>query len=204
MSRRAAKTDDEILAQAIRIVRRRGRHVTLAEIGAEVGLTAARLIQRFGSRGQLLALVEDRADRRMLDAIIDDLDLERDPIGALIDRLARVAERNAARLYRLSNTYLYDPGHLLVPGGARSAKAREMLAIDRIHAIIDLAVAGRWMAPDLDRAALARVVWITWVGTYTAWAYAPVGSLRRLVRQDLCTLLRPYLTRRGRARLSSK
>ena len=204
MSRRAAKTDDEILAEAIRVVRRRGRHVTLAEIGAEVGLTAARLIQRFGSRGRLLALIEDGADRRILDAVLDDLDLEGDPIGALIDRLAQVAVRNAARLYLLSNSYLYDPGHLATPGGARAAKARETLVIGRIRAIIDRAVMERWIAPGLDRAALARAVWITWVGTYTAWAYAPVGSLRRLIRQDLRTLLWPYLTPRARVRHSAR
>lgn len=204
MSRRPTKTDDEILGQAMRVVRRRGRHVTLSEIGAEVGLTSARLIQRFGSRGRFLALVEDRADRRMIDSIVEDLDLDGEPIGALIERLARVAARNAERLYLLSNSYLYDPGHLAAPDGARAAKAREKLVIARFRDVIDRAVAGRWLVAGLDRGALARAIWVTWVGTYTMWAYAPVGSLRRVVERDLRFLFGPYLTRRARARRSSR
>ena len=189
--RRADKTDEQILAETVRIVRRYGPRVTLTRIGAEVGLTPARLIQRFGSRDQLLTAAESWADRRMHAAIFADLDTEVDPLGALVDRLAAVAERNARRLYLLSNSYLFDPGHLAAASGAREAKRREAEYLRDFQRILDRAVAAGQLIPT-DTARLARAVFVTWIGTYTVWAYAPDDSLRRLIEQDLLTLFAPY------------
>ena len=53
-------TDDEIFAAAHRAMTRRGPHeLTLADIAREAGVSAGRLVQRFGSkRGLLLTLAE--------------------------------------------------------------------------------------------------------------------------------------------------
>lgn len=46
--------DQAILTAALRVIRRRGPKFTLAQVGREVGLSAARLVQRFGSRRALV------------------------------------------------------------------------------------------------------------------------------------------------------
>jgi len=63
MARPRTVTDDAILAAAARAVAAVGpAEVTLAQVGAEAGLTAAALLRRFGSkRGLLLALARHGA-----------------------------------------------------------------------------------------------------------------------------------------------
>lgn len=196
MSRRASRTDEEILHQVVLAVRRHGPRVTLATLGREVGLTAARLVQRFGSRDQLLATAEAAADRRRMVAITAGLDLRTDPLGALVRRLASVAERSARRLWGLSRSYFFDPGHLTTPEAARDARAREQGYIDGFRSVLEAARTAGQLRKTTDLAALARAVNVVWVGTYTSWAYAPVGSIRTLVIRDLEHLLAPYRTRR--------
>lgn len=161
-----------------------------------MGLSSARLIQRVGSRAGLLAAAEQLADRRMMDAIFRDLDLDTDPLGALVARLAAVADRNARRLYLLSSSYLFDPGHLAARSGAREAKAREAEYLARFRAALERAVRlGQLRATDTG--SLARAVFVTWIGTYTVWAYAPAGSLARAVARDLEFLLAGFRPRRA-------
>ena len=64
MSPRARKaSDEEVFAAAARAMSRRGpAQLTLGEIAADVGLTPAALVQRFGSKRKLLlALAEKTA-----------------------------------------------------------------------------------------------------------------------------------------------
>ena len=54
--------DSEILAAALRVVSRLGPSLTLADVGEEIGLSPATILQRFGSkRGLLLALFRSGA-----------------------------------------------------------------------------------------------------------------------------------------------
>ncbi len=200
--RRADQSDAEILTEAVRAVRRFGPRVTLARVAREVGLSSARLVQRFGSRAELLAAAERLADVRMREAIFAGLADVADPLGALVTRLGQVAERNARRLYLLSNSYLFDPGHLAARSGAREAKERERDYLAAFALVLAQAADQGQLRPGLDHPALARAVFVTWIGTYTVWAYAPVGSLREAVRRDLGFLLTPYraTARGGRGR----
>src|SRR5215204_3434205 len=54
-------TDDEIFAAAQRAMTRRGPHeLTLADIAREAGISAGRLVQRFGSKRGLLLTIAGR------------------------------------------------------------------------------------------------------------------------------------------------
>jgi AcrR family transcriptional regulator len=204
--RRADQSDDEILTEAVRAVRRFGPRVTLARVAREVGLSSARLVQRFGSRDELLAAAERQADVRMREAIFAGLGDVSDPLGALVTRLGEVAERNARRLYLLSNSYLFDPGHLAARSGAREAKDRERDYLAAFALVLGRAADRGQLRPGLDLPALARAVFVTWIGAYTVWAYAPVGSLPEVVRRDLGFVLGPYRTaaRGGRGRAGTR
>src|SRR5688500_20120178 len=54
-------TDEDIFAAAQRAMSRRGPHeLTLADIAGEAGVTAGRLVQRFGSKRALLVALSER------------------------------------------------------------------------------------------------------------------------------------------------
>ncbi|MGH7720672.1 MAG: TetR/AcrR family transcriptional regulator [Gemmatimonadaceae bacterium] len=196
--RQASKTDEQILDRAIKVVRTHGPKVTLSQIAREVGLSAPRLVQRFGSRDRLLALVEARVDFKMRAAIVKAMSQSSSPIEGLIDSLAGVTERNARRLYQLAHSYIYDPGDVTL-AQARETAERDRLLLEEFRTVLDRAVAAGELAPS-DTKQLARVVFVTWIGSYTVWAYAPVGSLTTLLRSDLRRALAPYRARTARPR----
>jgi hypothetical protein len=63
MSPRPRKvSDDEIFLAAQRVMSRRGpKELTLADIAAEAGVTAGRLVQRFGGKRELLLALSSRS-----------------------------------------------------------------------------------------------------------------------------------------------
>ena len=59
--RRQKVTDEEVFAAAQRAMSRRGPHeLTLADIAGEAGVTPGRLVQRFGSKRDLLLALSER------------------------------------------------------------------------------------------------------------------------------------------------
>jgi AcrR family transcriptional regulator len=186
--RTATLTDDEILVRATRVVRAHGPRVSLAKIAAHVGLTSARLVQRFGSRQQLLAAVEESVDARLLQHFVAGVAEHQSPRRGLVESLARLAERSAKRLYLLSNSYVFDPRHLAAPDGAQRAQERNAEFERALQSVVSRMTAAREF-PQTDGAALAHAIYVCWVGSYNLWAYAPIGSVGDAVRKDLGFLL---------------
>lgn len=186
--RPATLSDAEILVRATRAVRAHGPRVSLTQIAEQVGLSAARLVQRFGSRQLLLAAVEASVDARLLGHFITGVSAHASPRTGLIESLASLAERSAKRLYLLSSSYVFDPQHLQAPDGAQRALERNQQFESEIQIVIArMSAAGE--QPCTDTAALAHAVYVCWVGSYNLWAYAPVGSVGDAVRRDLAYLL---------------
>src|SRR4051794_30236204 len=92
MGRPRTVSDEQILAGAARVIARVGpARLTLAEVGREVGLSAATLVQRFGSRrGVLLAVARHGADA--LPRRVSAAQQSSTPVAALIDTLADLAD----------------------------------------------------------------------------------------------------------------
>ncbi len=186
--RPATLSDAEILVRATRAVRAHGPRVSLAKIAEAVGLSSARLVQRFGSRQHLLAEVEASVDSRMLQHFVTGLDAHASPRAGLIESLVALAERSAKRLYLLSSSYVFDPRHLQAPDGALRALERSAEFERVLQSVVERMIAVREF-PPCDSAALARAIYVCWVGSYNLWAYAPIGSVGDSVRRDLCFLL---------------
>ena len=184
-------SDQDILVRATRAARTHGPRVTLAQIAAVVGLSAARLVQRFGSRSALLAAVEASVDSRLLRRFRQGLIGSVSPTDAVIESLSALAGRSARRMYLLSNSYVFDPRHLSEPRAAEQAQARiadfEGAVCDALQCAV---VAGELR--DTDTHALAHALVVGWVGAYNLWAYAPVGAVRDAVRHDLSFILSPF------------
>ena len=200
MSPRRRKADDaDVFAALVRVMERVGpAELTLRAIAAEAGVTAGALVQRFGSKRALL-LAHARYAAATGDIgfgpppavrTVSPLSEIRDAI-AVYARLAqtpRAAVRNLAYLHN----DLTDPvlrRHLL--RASRDTRAR-------YEQILTDAVAAGDLRPDTDVKTVARMMDVTLGGSFLVWALYREGPAAEWLRQDLETLLKPYLARSGK------
>src|SRR3984893_3531741 len=204
MSPRRRKAEDaDVFAAMVRVMLRVGpAELTLSAIAAEAGVTAGALVQRVGSKRDLL-----HAHARYA-AVTGDVGFgaprnarTSSPLSALRAVTAvhaRLAEspRAAVRNLAYLQNDLADPvlrRHLLRL--ARTARARyEKLLADAV-------VAGGRRAGTTVRAP-GRMIEVTLGGSYLAWTLYREGPAARHLRKDLDAALRPYL-RRGVERARS-
>jgi len=205
-------TDEALLEATARAVARHGpARLTLAHVAAEAGLAPATLVQRFGSkRGLLLALARQgsAATGREYAAL-----RERNPsplaaLYALADCMAGMAPTPE----ELANHLAFLHIDLTDPDFHRLALAQSQAARAEIQSFLDDAIKAKELV-RCDTARLARAVQVTLGGGLIAWAIERQGTAAEWLREDLRTLLEPYLgkgrdgvrakkrtpTRRGRA-----
>jgi AcrR family transcriptional regulator len=204
MSPRRRKAEDtDVFAAMARVMLRVGpAELTLGAIAAEAGLTAGALVQRFGSKRELL-----HAHARYAASTGDiGLDAPRtartsSPLGtlrAVTVAYARMAESPRAALQSLAYLHndLADPvlrRHLLRLNRATRVRYEQLLAD---------AVAARELRADTDVQALARMIEVTLGGSFLSWTIYREGPAAKHLRQDLDATLRPYLrcgVERGRS-----
>jgi AcrR family transcriptional regulator len=188
--------DDAILEAAINVLSRTGpERMTLADVGAEVGLSAATLVQRFGSkRALMLALlkhVTDGIDARFASAMASHSSPLEALFAASVDRsgplAAPVSLANVLAFYLLG---LDDPEfHALATENSRRAVRGYRKVLD------DAIAAGELNAGFVDTARLAEVTYAMTMGSLLTWSVSRSGTLAGQVRRDLDILLRPF--RRG-------
>jgi AcrR family transcriptional regulator len=164
--------------------------MTLADVAREAGLSAATLVQRFGSkRGLLLALARSAVES--VDACFAAVRAAHPaPLEALIagatemTRHVHSPEEMANHLSFLQID-LSDPDFykLMLENSRRIHAGYRALVGDAI-------AAGQLVDCDTDR--LAQAVGSMSGGSLIAWAVYRKGTAESWVRRDLETLLRPY------------
>lgn len=190
MPRPRATSDADLLAATARAIGRHGpARLTLALVGAEAGVAAATLSQRFGSkRGLLLAFAADAAARAA-------------------EPYERARREHASPLTALRAVAAELASHM--SGPEEMANQLGMLQLDlsdpdfRVHAaahtravdaaltdLLAAAVAGGELPPDTDVRGLARAVQITIDGSLLRWARTGAGDPAALLRDDIDHLLR--------------
>jgi len=195
-------TDEEVFAAAYRAMTRLGPgELTLAEIADEAGVTAGALVQRFGSKRDLLLQLSEGAAEGNATFISDMRRQHRSPLAVLrayAECMADLASSPAALARSLAYLQidLTDEDfrkHLL----AQSTVTRRALA-ELLREAID---AGE-LVSDSDPGALAKVVETTLAGSLLTWAIYREGGAARWLRADLDAVLAPHLVRRRRPRRS--
>lgn len=178
----------EILDAAERVIGRRGpAHLTLADVGAEVGLAPATLVQRFGSKRGLLLAVDERGADAVTRVFHAARDVHASPLEALsvalvamvrgIDTPGTLANHVAFLQMDLGDTEFH--AHALRHARAMHASVRGLL---------DAAVeAGELPSCDTDR--LARAVRGAFDGALISWAIYREGPLADWLRSDIAFLL---------------
>lgn len=188
--------DDLILDAAVKVLSRVGQErMTLADVGAEVGLSAATLVQRFGSKRSLMLSLFKHGMGDIDDRFESAIASHDSPLDALF---AAAADRpgpldgNVTLANRLS-FYLSqqnDPEfHALAVENTRRA-------IEGFRKLLEKAIeAGELSEGYTDTAQLAETIYAMHVGSLVNWSVTNEGSSRTKVRRNLDILIRPF--RRG-------
>jgi AcrR family transcriptional regulator len=186
-------SDAAILEAAFEVVRRTGpERFTLADVGQEVGLSAATLVQRFGSKRALLLAMLQQSVTRTDDRFAKSIAPGESPIetlyAAVLDRFRAVDSPNT-----LSNGFAFlmlensDPEfHELAAESANNA-------IAGYKTMLDAAVeAGELNEELVDTALLAETIHaLTW-GALMMWSILRMMSPQDRLKRSLDILVTPY------------
>ncbi len=194
--------DTAILDAAIEVLGRIGSEkMTLADVGSAVGLSAATLVQRCGSKRELMlallrhstAEVDTRFEAAMssnespLDAIF----------AAATDRPGTVNTHVS-----LGNRLAFYTSQLEDAEFHAVAVENSQRAIDGFRKLLDAAVeAGELTEGYTDTAQLAETIYSMMMGSLLVWAVMNEGSFKTKMRRDLDILMRPF--RRGPRKASA-
>src|SRR5262245_5804568 len=203
MSPRPRTTSDaDLLAAAHRVVMRLGPNLTLADVAREAKVSAATLVQRFGSkRGLLLAFAATgpatlgdefaRIRRNSKSALA--------AIYATADCMAGMAQTPEM----LANSVAFLQIDLSDPDFHRHAHAHSRATHAEIKALLDEAVAaGDIVCRETTR--LARAVQSMIGGALLQWAVDRDGKVNDRLREDLETLLQPRTPAKGAIKSGSR
>ncbi|MGY1711334.1 TetR/AcrR family transcriptional regulator [Geodermatophilus sp. SYSU D00758] len=191
MPRPRTVSDRAILEAAAAVIGDVGpQQLTLAEVGARAGLSPATLLQRFGSRRQLLLALAEHD----VDAVPDRLrELAGHPpvVPALVDTLAGLAApltgpAEFAHHLAFLLMDLSDPAFAAVTARYSAnlvAALTEVLATGR--------AAGE-LAEEVDVADLAELVHTVYNGALVTWGMTGAGRPADRVHRHLTAFLAPY------------
>ena len=205
MSPRPRKvSDEEVLEATTRVMGKRGpAQLTLSEIGAEAGITAGALVQRFGSKRGLMAALSSRLAEGT-PQLFEDLGRAHasplEAIRAYADCIAAMGESPGTIAHHLAYLQL----DLTDPELYRHAREMAKTSREGIRKLLEAAALAGELSPKADRRALARAIQVTLSGSLLTWAFFREGTAGAYLRSDLESLLKPYLGRSRRIRKRSR
>jgi AcrR family transcriptional regulator len=205
MSPRPRKVSDSQLFAATHAVMSKvgPRELTLAAIAKEAGVTAAVLVQRFGSkRALLLALAAKYSDGagEFITALAKQHASPLAAMRAYADCMAGMAASPAALARNLAYLQIdmTDPDfrrHLVKQARATRAGLRRL---------VESALQAGELAPSVNPAQLARTIEAVLSGSMMSWGFYREGTAARWMRADLEAVLAPWLTKRRRQGLERR
>ncbi len=193
MSPQRRKVEDaDVFAAMGRVMRRVGpADLTLAAIAAEAGVTAGALVQRFGSKRQLI-LAHWRQPAAAGDSAPQQPVRARSPLSELratADLFAKLAVSPGAALRNLAYMHHDWADPALRRHGLRYARA----ARARYEHLLAAAISRGELRAGTDVQTLARMIEVTLGGSFLAWTLYREGSAATRFRENLEATLRPYL-----------
>jgi len=195
MSPRRRKAEDpEVFAALTRVMMRRApERLTLREVGAEAGITAGALVQRFGSKRKLL-LAYARHVAGTGDTGLSVPRRTSSPLEALRSVAAMYAELAKSPSAAVRNlAYLLND--LADPTLRRHLLKMSRMARTWYEQLLTEAIAAGELRGVTDVQRLSRSIEATLRGSFLSWAVYREGTASDWLRADLEALLRPYVVR---------
>ena len=200
MGRLQKVTDDEVFAAAQRVMSRRGPHeLTLADIAEEAGVTAGRLVQRFGSKRALLVALSERFAGSAAPVFAGLRAAHDGPLAAVRAYAACMADL-APTPEALLRNLAYLQGDLADEGLRGHLEENARASRKEIEALLQAAVAAGELRREVDVRSLARTVETVISGSLMTWATYREGKAADWIGGDLEAVLRPWLDQRQPAR----
>ena len=190
--------DEKIIEAAAKVIGRVGPgNLTLADVGKEAGLSAATLVQRFGSkRGLLLAMATSAAES--MDACFEMVRAAHpSPLSALV-----AAATDITRYFdtpeEVSNHLSFLQMDLSDPDFHRLMVISSRKTLEGYRRLLREAVAAGELV-DCDTQRLARAISAVCGGSLISWAVFKQGTAASWVREDIDAVLAPYQPRARRS-----
>ncbi|WP_432562295.1 TetR family transcriptional regulator [Kineococcus sp. SYSU DK003] len=192
MARPRAVSDELVFEATAAVMRRHGlKGTTVAAVAAEAGLSAAGLVQRFGSKRQLLLDFAGRGEAAT-DACFTTARADAaSPLEALHAALAALTAQVRSRS-DLANNLSFLQLDLTDEEFRVLAAANAHRAQSRIDELLREAVAAGELLPGVDAGALAHSVYLTYNGVLTLWPLTGSSSLAHELRAAVDAVLRPH------------
>jgi len=191
-------TDDDVFAAAQRAMSRKGPHeLTLDDIAKEAGVTAGRLVQRYGSKRGLFVTISERfAGSAAL--IFEGLRAShRSPLAtvrAYAACMADLAPDPEALLRNLAYLQLDLADDVLRGHLVENARATRR----EIESLLKAAVAAGELVREADVRTLARTVETVVGGSLMSWATYREGTAATWMTREVDAVLAPWLAGRTR------
>lgn len=182
MARPRLVDDDTILDATRRVLAEVGpAKLTLAAVGARVGLAPPTLMQRFGNKRGLLLASAARSPQLILRAAAAAEAANTSPLAILRDFAKR---GDGLRFVELD---VSDPEF------REHARAHSAAIVNTCDRFYRAAVEAGELRPDTDVPALARHTLVCFNGALQVWAVNGWGSLPTFLTEQLDLMLAPYL-----------
>lgn len=195
--RRQKVTDDEVFAAAQRAMSRRGPHeLTLADIAQEAGVTAGRLVQRFGGKRALLVALSERFAGSAAPTFASLRRTHRTPLATLRAYAACMADL-APTPEALLRNLAYLQGDLTDAVLHRHLVENARATRREIASLIEDAMAAGELRRDVDAPSLARTIEAIVSGSLMSWATYREGQAATWIARDLDAVLAPWIPARG-------
>lgn len=200
MSPRPRKVSDEaVFAAAHKIMGSLGpAQWTLADIAREAGVTAGALVQRFGSRRELLLAMMEGLEALPAEQFGALRKRHRSALAALrayADHVAQMGDTPGTLAHHLAYLQLdiADPDFNVHMRRQAQATRRE------IRKLLDEAVEQRELKAATPTGDLARAVEVTLTGSLFTWAFYQEGTAASWIRHDLARVMEPFVVKRSRS-----
>jgi AcrR family transcriptional regulator len=184
--------DAAILDAALNLVHQHGpARLTFAALAAEVGLSPATLVQRFGTKRALLVATAQRGLSIWTGAFTRVR--ARTPLATIEAALAKGTYGIASRA-ELANSVAFLQMDLSDPELGAMAREGALTVRRRVADLLQAAQDDGSLRADADVAALAEVLETTYHGAMIGWALSGEGTLERWMRRQVRAALRPWRT----------
>jgi AcrR family transcriptional regulator len=194
MSPRPRKvSDDDVFMAAHRAMSRLGPgELTLAHIAQEAGVTAGLLVQRYGSKRDLLLALSQRFSGGAGDMFGELRKAHRSALATLraySDCMAHMASSPAA----FARNFAYLQIDLTDPDFRKHLAKNAAASREELEKLIREAIKNGELIPGTNAKQLARTIEAVVGGSMLSWAYYQEGSAAKWMRHDLDAVLKPYI-----------
>jgi AcrR family transcriptional regulator len=196
MSPRPRKVSDEQLFAATHAVMSKvgPRELTLAAIAKEAGVTAAVLVQRFGSKRALLLALSAKYSEgsgEYIEALAKKHASALAALRAYADCMAGMAASPAA----LARSLAYLQIDLTDPDFRRYLVKQARATRKGLRRLVEAALKAGELIPSANPAQLARTIETGLSGSLITWGFYREGTAAHWMRADLNAILSPWLRR---------